>query len=349
MPERDVPRQMDADGPSVEVLARYMAGECAPSEVESVRDWLGRNPDQARSVQALESAVATLGRATPPVDVEAALARVHVGMAVDNSVRSLRQARWSLYVGLASAAAVVLMALGRIWGTPGRLLLDRITHPGGSLIEAVTGAGERKSVRLADGTAVLLGPASALDYDSGFGHGRRTVTLRGMAEFDVHHDDDVPFVVMVGSTRIQDVGTRFVVRGDSTLGVIVAVTAGSVKLSSTNGRGSDIQLHAGQRAASSDSAGAQLLPGAVAFADTAWTLSDLAFVNTPFSQVAEALSLKFGVVFHGVDSTLAHRHFTGTFDQNDSLDRVLSTLGLALGTRLTLNGSTVNVSPDAAR
>ena len=94
----------------------------------------------------------------------------------------------------------------------------------------VSAVGKRDSVRLADGSRVILGPASQLVVPAAFGQRGREVELHGEAYFDVVHDTTRPFVVRAGDATIRDIGTSFAVRSDSGPRLQVVVTAGAVAL-----------------------------------------------------------------------------------------------------------------------
>lgn len=79
--------------------------------------------------------------------------------------------------------------------------------------EYVTGVGERRTVRLPDGTSVTLNTRSRLVV--AFTPARRLVRLiRGQALFEVAHDRDRPFTVEAADRQITALGTVFEVRVD---------------------------------------------------------------------------------------------------------------------------------------
>src|SRR4029078_6001494 len=96
-----------------------------------------------------------------------------------------------------------------------------------------TANGQRDSVRLDDGTRVVLAPESRLTVAMGYGDKVREVELTGEAYFDVHHDAARPFVVHAGGADIRDLGTTFTVRSTADQGVRVAVTSGSVSFAAS--------------------------------------------------------------------------------------------------------------------
>ena len=122
-------------------------------------------------------------------------------------------------------------------------------------IEAVaytTGIGERRTVRLPDGSAVTLNTASRIE--TRFSAERRSIRLvRGQALFDVAHDPSRPFAVDAGDWRVTALGTVFEVRLDTSLTRIV-LAQGRVLVESPDSLPSDpsssarkpVQLQPGQ-------------------------------------------------------------------------------------------------------
>src|SRR5687768_464376 len=131
--------------PDWDKLGRYLAGEASPAEVAAVRRWLEEHPGDARAIAALDAA--TKGVAPGTYDVESALRRV--------KTRAKARSPWyGRYARNAAAAAVLLVA--------GAILMLRSSRntPSSDSHTYSTGVGERDSVVLADGSRILLGPAS---------------------------------------------------------------------------------------------------------------------------------------------------------------------------------------------
>ena len=87
-----------------------------------------------------------------------------------------------------------------------------------------TGAGEQKTIELADGSWVTLDTSSRIVVH--YARHTRTVILRyGEAYFQVVHNPRRPFVVLAGNRKVIDVGTSFVVgrgmMGNGSLSVTV--------------------------------------------------------------------------------------------------------------------------------
>jgi transmembrane sensor len=69
--------------------------------------------------------------------------------------------------------------------------------------------GERKQVKLADGTKVWLSPNSKLSYPDKFEGAERHIELDGEAFFEVAHDARHPFIIKSGNVNTTVLGTSF--------------------------------------------------------------------------------------------------------------------------------------------
>lgn len=328
-----------------DVLARFLAGESPAEEAQGVRAWLAEDPARHDVLSALDS---TLDRvvAAPPadLDVEAALRTVHARMDQPETPvipfrapvrRAAPAPRRSMPTPWLRAAAAIVVLLGVAW------FAWRMMGPGASstVVAFSTGVGERDTVRLEDGTTVILGPDSRLALAEEYGKKSREVHLRGEALFDVRHDDARPFTVRAGDALVRDIGTTFSVTADSAAGVRVVVTQGAVALrTAEEATSQEVVLRRGDRATLS--AGRVRAERAAATDDdVAWTRGRLVFRDAPFEQVAADLRRWYGVNLRAADATIAGRRLTASFEGEPS-DAVLRVVGLALGAQVEVRGDT---------
>jgi len=91
-----------------------------------------------------------------------------------------------------------------------------------------TAFNEQKKITLLDGSVITLQPQTRIEVPHQFNQSDRTIIMAsGEAEFDVVHHADKPFTVELGTTRIKDIGTRFIIHKEDRL-INVAVTSGKV-------------------------------------------------------------------------------------------------------------------------
>jgi len=349
------------DSADWEAVARYFAGESSPEETEVVRRWLEAHPVEASALASLSDATTQLPTATPPgLDVEAALKRVNerrdaadvvpIGShrpAARPSVRTgAPTRRWQPFALPAAAAAVLLVGASLYWHST-----QNAGYRPGSIAAAQTFAttvGQRDSVRLADGTRVMLAPQSQLTVASGYGNNVREVELEGEAYFDVHHDAARPFRVRAGGADIRDLGTTFTVRVTGDQGVRVAVTSGSVSLAPTQTTANTAVVLRPGDAGTLAADGRMLIErGGTVEPDTAWTHGRLVFHEAPMATVRAELRRWYGIDLE-IDSSFASRHLSMTFD-GESADRVLEVIGLSLGADVARQGNTAVLKPGSAR
>jgi transmembrane sensor len=363
MTEREPPRQIGADEPSPEALARVLAGEGSDEEALAVRKWSDSDPEHASAVRMLSTAMDGLSRTPPAIDVERALARVHARLAEDVKVRPIRRMRWSVWAGLAAAATIALAVTGYFMRP--QIAALRALVPGGNLnrVRDYATFENTRELRLSDGTRVFMGPNSGVQIPDNYNRGSRTIQADGIVRFDVVHNPYVPFAVHVGPAVIRDVGTQFVVRSfrDPLPGmhnpdaamvsrVVVSVLEGSVQLSGGGlaASGAPVYLAAGSRGMASMKLEAERLPGSVSVSDTAWMHGELVFDATPLSDVVAEVKRFYGTPVVVDDSTLAARRLTATFSTKDPVDRVLSAIALAMDARIEHQSRTTVLSPTVA-
>jgi transmembrane sensor len=346
------------DSADWDAIARYFAGESTPDEAAAVRRWLEAHPAEASALGSLNDATALLATATPPdLDVEAALKRVverrDAADVIPIGNRPTRRTpapatvparRWQPMALRVAAAAVLAVGAGLWWHSQQS---GGYTPTSGAQTFA-TNVGQRDSVRLADGTRVLLAPESRLTVAEGYGNKVREVQLTGEAYFDVRHDEARPFVVHAGGADIRDLGTTFTVHATGNQGVRVAVTSGSVSLAPVQASPNDaVVLRPGDAGTVAVDGRMLVERGGTTEPDTAWTSGRLIFREAPVSLVRSELRRWYGIDLV-VDSTFAARHLSMTFD-GESADRVLEVIALSLGAEVQRQGNTAVIRPASPR
>lgn len=338
------------DDTAWQAVARLLAGESSPGEAAALRRDLAEHPGRTELVDALDAAISPLrADARAEVDVEAALASVmarrdqpaltvEAGGAARTPVRGISRPQppvWWRRPGVLRAAAAVLVLLA------GALVWRMLSSRGGAAepVRYATEVGARRELRLADGSRVVLGPASRMTVSGDDG---RTVELDGEAYFEVRHDEERPFTVTTPSAVITDLGTAFTVRADSGAGTSVAVTEGVVAVSPPQQLTQPETLRAGDRARILDRR-VVVQRRTVSRADVAWTTGRLSFRDAPVPEVVAALKRWYGVTVR-VDPSLAGRHLTADFE-GQTAEQAIRIVAAALGGELRRGGDTAAVVP----
>jgi transmembrane sensor len=343
-----------------EAIARHVAGESDPAESTAVSAWLAAHPEDAALAALVKARAARAEqRSAVSVDTETALAAVRARMAAPMRAPQLTVERGGApRTAAAPTAAHGAAPMRRSWrgvafaAAAGLVAVVGIAQWRGGASAAPTeyrtAVGQRDSVRLPDGSTVVLAPGSRLTLAATYGTGPRDVTLEGAAFFEVQHDAAHPFTVHTASADIRDIGTAFTVK--TTDGAVsVAVTHGIVSLASNTTAAvpaSPAELHAGDRGTINQGA-VVVQRGVVTDEDVAWTRGQLAYRDAPLSEVQADLMRWYGIDLRITDSTLARRTLTASF-RGDSAAQMIQTIALALGADVVQTGDTVLLQPQGS-
>lgn len=309
-----------------ELLFRYLGRECTPEERHRAEEWLSAD---ARHRVILESAVMAAGRVLEEASRGPQLV---VG-------RESRRTRWVL---AAAASLIIALGGGLIWRAA--VSANGASARGSSMRTAATGRGERDTLRLEDGTRVVLGATSELRYAASFGAGPRDVYLTGEAYFEVAHDERRPFRVHAGDATAEDLGTTFGVRaypGDSIVGVVVAEGKVALGIAAADPARGAI-LSPGQLGRLARGATVPSVQHVDVGAYLGWTRGQLSFDDAPLGDVVRELARWYDAEFRITDPSVASRRLTGTFS-NAALPELLDMLAPVLDVRFERRGDTVFV------
>jgi ferric-dicitrate binding protein FerR (iron transport regulator) len=202
-----------------ESFSRWARQESPPEERAFWQEWLSQHPEKREIVEQAQLIITGLG-VKPYRDIleEEIPHQLH-----QIQLRTHRQRPFRLYagswLGWASAAAVFLLVLGIGWvvwtrqhipkeSVYAQLIQDAPT----ALIEKVNTGETPLSVRLSDGSSVILQPASRISFSKQFKGPKREVYLTGEAFFNVQKNPRQPFYVYANDIVTKVLGTSFTVR-----------------------------------------------------------------------------------------------------------------------------------------
>jgi len=293
-------------------FARLRAPDCTPADKRAFERWKTADPEHAADYQDVEQLYEqSLALQSDPV----------IAAATRTALRrraSLPSMRWlgRLVVPVAGLFALVAVALF-VW--------PLLSTPTIAEAHYSTRVGERLSIVLADGSTVLLDTASSVAARVGAGE-RSVRLLAGQAQFQVIHNDKIPFTVNVGTGTIRDIGTQFSVRTEDAR-VTVTVSEGAVSVSDSGPDG------ARQR---SD----QLQPGdQLVFSETGvlwekhkvdvklaggWITGDLAFADESLGAVVHEMNRYTAAQIRVGDPRLNELRVSGVFHAGDQQSFVLA-------------------------
>ncbi len=195
--------------------ARRIGAELPPEAEAEFKAWLNADPRHVREFEAMQA----LWSDSAQLAEQPAIESLRTGLREDWPAVKPAQRRWPM--ALAAGLAVVAIAVGWI----GMQAPEPVF---------VTERGEQRQVALDDGTLVELDAGTELTLAYG-DHERRVILTAGQAHFDVHRDENRPFIVVAGDSEIRALGTSFqVYRRPGT--VTVTLLEGRVEVVPTSDR-----------------------------------------------------------------------------------------------------------------
>ncbi len=324
-----------------DLLLRFLRGETGEDENRQVAAWLDQSAEHRAQLEQLET-VLLLARGRdqrmdagqPPTASEIIF---QAGLrAADVPAPRVAWYRRTL-IPVAFAAGAACLALGALG--------SRVIGGSGSSMrlaaeEFSTGTGESTTVRMNDGSVVLLGPESRLEIlpaDAG-----RQVVLEGRAFFAVAHDESRPFRVTTPAGSVRVLGTRFELRAEVS-DLRLVVVEGSVALATGT---SEVQVHTGEMTEVSRGKQAQVVkaPGLGELADE-WMGQFLLFQETSLAQAAREVGQVYGVDVRIADPALESRTLTMWFSSK-SLDEVLSVVCSVIDTSCRIDDGVVTIGSE---
>ncbi len=182
--------------------------------------------------------------------------------------------------------------------------------------------GSRISFSLPDGTKGWLNSGSSLEYQLPFSNNRQVAVL-GEAWFDIAHDDNHPFEITIGDSKVKVLGTKFNLNAyPEEKYMEVVLQEGRVDFF-TSGLSSGVVMKPNERLVFTDGAINIDITDPAKYA--AWVEGKLVFRSDPMAEVARRIERWYNVEVELVDKELEKYIIRGTF-QDDSLEEVFKYL-----------------------
>jgi transmembrane sensor len=193
--------------------------------------------------------------------------------------------------------------------------------------------GELRTVTLADGSSVELGPASAIAIDFS-DRERRVRFLAGEAFFSAmprNAHEPRPFVVEAAGGTTTALGTQFVIEAAGDGADVLAIEHQINVAVQRGGEQQAIVLSPGEEVRYTPERGMGRVRARDVETATAWRRGMLVFSGTPLGHVVETLNRYRRGRIVILDDALARRQVSGVFatnDLGDAIDTITSELGL---------------------
>ncbi|MBJ9975138.1 FecR family protein [Pseudomonas sp. S75] len=299
-----------SDEAIIDEAAQWMAvlhsGHASAQEHQAFRQWRSTDPRRAAIFEAMGASAGTLGSdALRDMPRESLLHTINAPSGRRRFVRNVLS-----LVGVVSTAGLIGQLTQR-WPMSGVIS---------------TGTGERLSLSLDDGSALMLDARTRV-LDRFDGAQRLLQLLDGRLWIDVARDASRPFIVQTSQGRMRALGTRFLVEQGAEQ-TRVSMLHSQVRI--TTGSGSTRVIQAGERAIFDAERVLAVQP--CTDGDSAWMQGMLEARNQRLEQVIDTLrSYRRGII--RVSPQAAQLRLSGRYPLDDT-DRALQLLASSLPLRV---------------
>lgn len=290
-----------------ELIVKYIVGEADRQERLSVEAWIAENSDNKRELEEMKK-VWDIGEESgqvPEIDIDNAWSAFAKMRDERNSkVESLDTAQKRDHLNWISIAASLLLLGGlAFWGLQSTYSVEKILKTDLQIQHA----------GLPDGSTVHLNTHTEMVYQKEWlGKDRKVQLFKGEVFFDVKEDQNHPFVIESGKSKLTVLGTSFHVRREG-IETEVIVASGSVKVSYS---GQELVLKPNQMVVVSDSSQRKVRIDTVPDQLYRYYVhQEFVFENTPLPRVFEVLGKAYGKQFVIENPKVRTLKLTATFEQ----------------------------------
>lgn len=380
---------MKKEYPNIDLLIiSFLENEMTDAERKALQDWIEENPTNKayfKEVYKIWAATDMLNENS--METNAVLEKVK--LQIENNSPSLKSPKYKvrhIMINAGKWAAVVFISLligaiiySRLDKAPSEIAASTIDYN-----EVTVPLGAKSTIRLPDGTEVILNAGSKLTYSTEYGKVLREVEFSGEAYFKVAKIKDKPFIVHTSKTSIEALGTEFNVKAYPTENVIETILVeGSVAIrktdtEKTNKKGSSdkaIILKPGQvlqivKNPSEEKQLVAIAPSPIVGTEeslktidnhkdmrignidvqvgTSWKDDRWIIRGTNLKDLAVLLSRRFNVNIQLKDSTINQYKFSGRIE-NETLEEVLNIIKYTIPINAKIDKGDVTWSIDRVR
>lgn len=291
--------------------------------------WIVAHPERKKDVEMARQLISSMD-----YQIDETMPEIHYDVVLENIVtysqkKESHKDRINFpWRRLAVAGTIILgVAFTVLSIRPARIVQNEAVVERETIIKEVL-PGQKLTMRLPDGSKVILNSESKLTYSLPFVSNRK-VDLIGEAFFEVARDEQNPFIVQSGYVTTKVLGTSFNIKSYPGNGKnSIAVLTGKVEVS--DNQGNKAYLTPNERGVFNLKE-KQLLIGPFSMeTEIGWKDGLMAFDNTPIPDVFAQLERWYGIEVTIKDKSILTGYYTGSY-KKPTLPQVMDGIGYALG------------------
>lgn len=212
-------------------------------------------------------------------------------------------------------------------------------------IVIATSYGERKEVKLPDGSKVTLNSLSSIVYPKEMDGEPRQVELKGEAYFEIAKNAKKTFIVKVKNLDIKVIGTKFNIEAyENENHISTSLFEGSVSVNVHNGV--IRKLEPGDKAIYNKSIKSlDITSTDDVNNELHWIKGLLNFNNIPLQEIFNTIEREKNISFKINNPNLAALKITASFNQDEPIEEILDILGESAGFSFKKQGNIYTIIP----
>lgn len=308
------------------LIAKFLAGEASREEAARLEAW---RKESAMNEQLFQGSYRLMDTVDANVNTDAAwnkLNKLINGAPVKTIPVYQRPA-----VLRAAAALLLLAAFGFIMSW---FMNQPDTKP-----VMLMAAQQARQEKLPDGSKVFINKGAELSYETAK-DGSRQVKLKGEAFFDVVHNEEEPFVVLINDICIRDIGTAFNIKAiPGSEQIEVMVESGEVHFYSATDQG--LKLRQGEKAQYhiAEKRFTRITP-TPSENTTSYKTKQFRFRETPLKEVVAQINAVYDTDIRLADEAIGSERLSVMFD-NESPGTIITIIAETLELDVEKNGAVV--------
>ncbi len=347
------------------LLSRKMSGEATVQELDELNELIKANYELRQFVKILSREHKEQEMSYHEMDAFFAVHSTKLQLKFEEQKTSETRKEISSYYKMLSKkniriifaiAAVFVLVLGILFL---RYNMPFIKENRISTNEIVSKKGSISTVKLPDGTTVVLNADSKLSYMHEFSGKIREVYLSGEGYFDVAKDSTRPFIVHTDKINIRVLGTAFNVKSYPQDDVIetslihgkIEVTYNDRPMEKTILKPNEkllIRKNQEEVKNSNESLPKVQVSNIVPaqgniISETAWLENKIVFSNESLKNICRMLERRFAVQFEFKDDEVQYFAYTGVFER-ESLEKIMQYMSISESFNYTIIGNKVIIS-----
>jgi ferric-dicitrate binding protein FerR (iron transport regulator) len=331
---------------------RFVNGKATEFEKLEWNEWINQNPVHFKLHNSANKILKNMRiHSTHHPNVRRAREKLEKELTTKNDLSSIdslinktdKGFSWKAFIRMAAVITLALLTSYYIWGN---YKLRQQSHKVPITTQSLTtDYGVQKTLKLSDGSSIILAPNSSLTFASDWlSRDIKKISLQGEAYFNIkgkNRTKNKPeFEISTPDGIIRDFGTQFNVSTFNSKTSVV-LEKGIVSVLHKN-KEDEIRLKPKQMAVIWKNHPEVSVMNVNPKVYTSWTTHVLYFDHTPLRDLAQTLTNRYGVTIVASDPALLDKKLSGAIDKTD-LKSLLAVVSRVLHIKMTLKSDTIRV------